>query len=142
TGKNGTGLLPVVLDVDSYEITAGLPDVQIVRLVANERETREVREGEIEVSGSLGAQLLVWEYATVVAGRMLGINPFDQPDVESAKIASRGLLDARPEPTPALFTAEGIEVRTAGGLEIAEQTLDGALDALLATVPENGYVSV
>lgn len=142
TGKNGTGVLPVVLDVDAYEVTAGLPDVQIVRLVANERETREVREGAIEVSGSLGGQLLVWEYATVVAGRLLGINPFDQPDVESAKVAARGLLDARPEPTPALFSAEGVEVRATGGLEIAEHTLDGAIDALLASVPENGYVSV
>src|SRR5690606_4065532 len=142
TGKNGTGVLPVVLDVDAYEVTAGLPDVQIVRLVANERETREVREGDIEVSGSLGGQLLVWEYATVVAGRLLGINPFDQPDVESAKVAARGLLDARPEPTPALFSAEGVEVRATGGLEIAEHTLDGAIDALLASVPENGYVSV
>ena len=142
TGKDGTGILPVVLDVDSYEVTADLPDVQIVRLVANERETREVRSGEIEVSGSLGGQLLVWEYATAVAGRLLGINPFDQPDVESAKVAARGLLDARPEPTPALFTTDGVEVRTTGGLEIADQTLDGAIDALLAALPENGYISV
>src|SRR5690606_39979170 len=44
TGKEGTGILPVVLDTDSYEVTAGLPDVQIVRIVANERETREVRD--------------------------------------------------------------------------------------------------
>jgi glucose-6-phosphate isomerase len=142
TGKEGTGILPVVLDVDSYEVTADLPDVQIVRLVANERETREVRPGEIEVSGSLGGQLLVWEYATAIAGRLLGINPFDQPDVESAKIAARGLLDARPEPTPALFTAEGIEVRTTGGLEIADHSVDGAIDALLAALPDDGYLSV
>ncbi len=142
TGKEGTGILPVVLDPDSYEVTAGLPDMQIVRLVANERETREVREGEVEVSGSLGGQLLVWEYATAVAGRLLGINPFDQPDVESAKIAARGLLDARPEPTSALFTSDGIEVRTAGGLEIADETLDGAIDALIAALPADGYVSV
>jgi glucose-6-phosphate isomerase len=101
-----------------------------------------VRPGEIEVSGSLGGQLLVWEYATAIAGRLLGINPFDQPDVESAKIAARGLLDARPEPTPALFAADGVEVRTAGGLEIAEHTLDGAIDALLAALPDDGYVSV
>ncbi len=97
TGKDGKGLLPVVLDVDSPELSLDLPDLQIVRLVENERATHEVDEGEIEVSGSLGGQLLVWEYATAVAGRILGINPFDQPDVESAKIATRGLLDARPE---------------------------------------------
>ena len=44
----------------------------------------------VSVGGSLGAQLLLWEAATAVAGRLLGINPFDQPDVESAKKAARG----------------------------------------------------
>ena len=73
-----------------------LPDLQIVRLVKDERATHEVAEGEIEVSGTLGGQMMVWEYATAVAGRLLGINPFDQPDVESAKIARAALLDARP----------------------------------------------
>ena len=53
---------------------------------------------EVTVAGPLGAQFLLWEYATAIAGRLLGINPFDQPDVESAKIAARGLLDATPEP--------------------------------------------
>ena len=63
------------------------------------------------VAGGLGAQMLVWEFATAVAGRLLGINPFDQPDVEAAKVAARGLLDARPEPTPAAFVDGAIEVR-------------------------------
>jgi glucose-6-phosphate isomerase len=142
TGKLGRGLLPVVLEVDSPELELGLPDLQVVRLVANERETREVREGEIEVSGSLGGQFLVWEYATVVAGRLLGINPFDQPDVESAKIATRGLLDDRPEPVPPLFVEDGIEVRASGGWELHDHTLAGALRLLLGTIPENGYLAV
>ena len=51
----------------------------------------------MSVSGPLGAQMLLWEYATAVAGRLLGINPFDQPDVESAKKAARGLLDGSPD---------------------------------------------
>ena len=42
---------------------------------------------------SLGAQMLLWEYATAVAGRIIGINPFDQPDVESAKQAARDMLE-------------------------------------------------
>jgi len=142
TGKNGTGLLPVVLDPRSPELTQSLPDLQIVRLVADERATHEVAEGEIEISGSLGGQLLVWEYATAVAGRLLGINPFDQPDVESAKIAARGLLDARPEPTTPVFTTDGIEVRTAGPLTIDGDTLEAAVAALLAALPENGYLAV
>ena len=113
TGKHGTGLLPVVLDVDSPELDARTcPTCRSCASSANERETHEVREGEIEVSGSLGGQFLVWEYATAVAGRLLGINPFDQPDVESAKIATRGLLDDRPEPaTPLFVDGDGIEVR-------------------------------
>ncbi len=142
TGKNGTGILPVVLDPASPELAQNLPDLQVVRLVENERATHEVDEGEIEVSGSLGGQLLVWEYATAVAGRILGINPFDQPDVESAKIASRGLLDARPKPTKPDFTADGVEVRTAGPLAIDGETLESAVSALLAQVPADGYIAV
>lgn len=142
TGKEGTGLLPVVLDVDSPELRENLPDLQIVRLVRDERATHEVNEGEIEVSGTLGGQLLVWEYATAVAGRLLGINPFDQPDVESAKIATRGLLDARPEPTEPAFVADGIEVRTSGPLTLSGRTLDAAIADLLAALPAGGYVSI
>ncbi len=143
TGKQGRGILPVVLGVDSPELGLDLPDLQIVRLVADEEETREVRDGEIEISGSLGGQMLVWEYATAVAGRLLGINPFDQPDVEAAKVAARGLLDNRPEPTTPLFvTDEGIEARALGGLEVGEHTLTGAISALLAELGSDGYVAV
>jgi len=142
TGKSGIGILPVVLETTSPELDVVIDDLQIVRLVGDERDTREVADGEIEVAGTLGAQLLVWEYATAVAGRLLGINPFDQPDVESAKNATRGLLDARPEPTQPAFAVDGVEVRTAGPLAIAEQTLEGAIDALLAQLPSDGYVAV
>ena len=66
TGKEGTGILPVVLDVDSPELKASLPDLQVVRLVddAGDQIFSHHDTGEIRVSGSLGAQLLVWEYAT------------------------------------------------------------------------------
>lgn len=142
TGKEGKGLLPVVLEKDAPELSENLADLQVVRLVADAHATREVREGEIEIAGSLGGQLLTWEYAIAVAGRLLGINPFDQPDVESAKVATRGLLDATPAPTAPLFTADGVAVRTSGGLEIPEHTLASAVDALLAQLPANGYVAI
>jgi glucose-6-phosphate isomerase len=144
TGKDGKGLLPVVLDTDSPEITEGLPDVQIVRLVANagEHHLRERHPGEILVSGSLGALLLTWEYAVAVAGRLLGINPFDQPDVESAKVAARGLLDARPEPTAPAFVEAGIEVRGTTAASTASGTISGAVDALLAELPADGYLAI
>jgi len=142
TGKDGKGLLPVVLPLDAPELEQSIDDLQIVRLVGDFDDTREVAEGEIEIAGSLGAQLLVWEYATAIAGRLLGINPFDQPDVESAKIATRGLLDARPEPAAAAFVEDGIEVR--GSSEVLEGVtdLDGAVSSLLSYLGEDGYVSI
>ncbi|PXA67657.1 glucose-6-phosphate isomerase [Cryobacterium arcticum] len=145
TGKIGTGILPVVLDLGAPELTAALADVQIVRLVDDAGdEVFATPDGadEIRVSGTLGAQFLVWEYATVVAGRLLGINPFDQPDVESAKIATRGLLDARPEPEPAAFIADGIEVRGTPHVIGAASDLASAIDALLEELGPDGYVAV
>jgi glucose-6-phosphate isomerase len=130
-----------VLEVGSPELSQNLPDLQIVRLVADERATHDVVDGEIEVSGSLGGQILVWEYATAVAGRILGINPFDQPDVESAKIATRGLLDAQPKPTKPAFTAGGIEVRLSG-LKPEAESLQAAVAALIDAVPAEGYIAV
>ncbi|HEY8280898.1 MAG TPA: glucose-6-phosphate isomerase, partial [Leifsonia sp.] len=146
TGKQGTGLLPVVLEPLSPEVTEKLPDLQIVRLVDN-AEAHHLfpsnrHEGEILVSGSLGAQLIVWEYAVAVAGRLLGINPFDQPDVEAAKVAARALLDNRPEPAAPAFTASGIEVRTTGEFLGGATTLGSAVDALLAQLGPDGYVAV
>lgn len=141
TGKIGKGLLPVVLGTDAPELALNLPDLQIVRLVGDYDDTREVAEGEIEITGTLGAQLMTWEFATAIAGRLLGINPFDQPDVESAKVATRALLDARPEPSAPLFVENTIEVR--GTTEFVTTTdISGAVDALLAALGEDGYLSI
>lgn len=142
TGKLGTGILPVVLDVDSPELSEGLDDLQIVRLVGDWEDTREVADGEIEITGTLGAQLLTWEYATAVAGRLLGINPFDQPDVESAKIATRALIDHPSAPSAPAFTVGDIEVR--GTTDVVEGATDlaGAISALLSHLSDDGYVAI
>ncbi|WP_454173047.1 glucose-6-phosphate isomerase [Microbacterium maritypicum] len=144
TGKEGTGILPVVLLPVSPELDPVPADLQIVRLVddANEFHLHERHEGEILVSGTLGAQLIVWEYATAIAGHLLHINPFDQPDVESAKIAARGLLDARPEPTAPAFIENGVEVRVSDPALAASGSVEGVLDALWAQLPADGYVSI
>lgn len=144
TGKQGTGILPVVLLPVSPELDSRPDDLQIVRLVdeAAAFHLRERHEGEILVSGSLGAQFMVWEYATAIAGRMLGINPFDQPDVESAKTAARGLLDARPEPSEPAFTVDGVEVRVSDPALATSGTVAGVLDALWTQLPADGYVSI
>lgn len=142
TGKNGAGLLPVVLEADSPELEQRPEDLQVVRLVESARATVEVIEGEIEISATLGAHFLVWEYATAIAGILLRVNPFDQPDVESAKEATRNLLDAKPEAPPASFTDAGIEVR-AKNLDLTGVTsVAGALEQLFGELDDAGYVSV
>ncbi len=167
TGKDGTGVLPVVVrdDVDNPapEVHNPSGDITVARLVADVADVVVIDEGDaditgdahrfgaddsrsqVQVSGSLGAQLLLWEVATAAAGRILGINPFDQPDVESAKKAARGLLDATDvEPDPAAFHEGAIEVRTLGGDWLGDATtVASALDSLLAALdPEHGYVAV
>ncbi len=142
TGKNDTGVLPVVVSgPDAPEVRWPAGDVTVAALGAI--DTAEgVGEPWVGVTGSLGAQLLLWETATAVAGRLLGINPFDQPDVESAKKAARGLLDAQPEPEPPAFTDGAVEVRGSEGLLDGVDTLAGAVDALYKTLDPRGYVAV
>ncbi len=156
TGKEGTGLLPVVTEgPDSPEVTGGADDVLVVRLVSARDEQDDGGTAPIEpaaaaraggdgvtVAGPLGAQMLLWEYAVAVAGRLLGINPFDQPDVESAKQAARGLLDARPEPRPADLVDGAVEIRGTPGLLDGVESLDGAVAALLSRLGPTGYLAV
>jgi len=144
TGKNGTGILPVVLLPVSPELETRPSDLQIVRLVddAEEFHLRERHPGEVLVSGTLGAQFLLWEYATAIAGHLLGINPFDQPDVESAKQAARGLLDAQPTATEPAFVQDGVEVRVSDPSLAASGTIEGVLDALWSQLADDGYVSI
>jgi hypothetical protein len=79
TGKQGKGLIPAPEEP---------PD-------GVDRQAQEVRlSGEYE----LGQEFFRWEFATAVAGSILGINPFDQPDVQSAKDKTREVLASGAEP--------------------------------------------
>src|SRR6476660_7236637 len=119
TGKNGTGVLPVVTGGDEDpEVASPAGDVTVARLVAADSESTPAGDAasEVRVGGALGAQLLLWEVATAVAGRLLGINPFDQPDVESAKKAARALLDQGSGATADPAATDGaIELRALSG---------------------------
>ncbi len=136
TGKHGKGLLPVVVDGEAPEARWPAQDVQVVRIGT------EVPAVGTCVTGPLGEQFLAWEYAVAVSGRLLGINPFDQPDVESAKQAARGLLDAQPEPARPVFVDGAVEVFATPGWLDGPRTLVAAVDALLATVQPRGYLAV
>ena len=150
TGKDGTGILPVVVaDGTDPEVAAQPGDVTVARLVADRDDEDEPAPAadpasEVSVTGSLGAQMLLWEAATAVAGRLLGINPFDQPDVESAKVAARSMLEGEPDSTPPTFVDGPVEVRVLGGdWADGAKTLAEAVDALFGRLdPEHGYVAI
>jgi glucose-6-phosphate isomerase len=141
TGKEGTGILPVVVEgVDAPGFVGGGPDVH--RLVLGPG-----RPGldATSVSGSLGAQFLLWEYATAVAGRVLGINPFDQPNVTESKENTSAILDesggSLPEGEPALVDG-AVEVHGDLAALGAPDDLTGVLRGLLDQVPDRGYLAV
>lgn len=92
TGKDGLGVLPVVTSsATPPEATHALDDVVIVDLSGTRQDVSHV-----SIEATLGGSFLLWEYATAYAGVLLGLNPFDQPDVESAKTATRSLLESMP----------------------------------------------
>ncbi len=137
TGKNGVGLVPVITGDAAPEI--GEPDTIEVRLIGFDGDS----DGTcITVSGTLGGQFLLWEYATAIAGRIMSINPFDQPNVESAKIASRGLLESTPAPEPIAFEDDGIEVRMTEGLAPSASTVEEAVRALESELGSRGYLAI
>lgn len=140
TGKLGKGILPIVLNPDAPELHSGLADLVAVRVVADATTTRG---DEVAVSGDLGAQFLLWEYATVIASRLIGINPFDQPDVESAKIAARAMLEQRDDIAAPLFVENGIEVRSDALSLDSVSSVEAAVKALFSQLDtDSGYVSI
>jgi glucose-6-phosphate isomerase len=142
TGKEGRGILPVVLESVDAPGASG-PDV----LLAVVGSDTPAVEPSIGVTGPLGAQFLGWEYATAVAGRVLGINPFDQPNVtESKENTQRILGEGLPDEQPAA-TIGAIEIRGSGGVldGVDLSSHDGvvlAVDSLLASIPPRGYLAV
>ena len=139
TGKHDKGVLPIVLSETSHESVNNLPDVVLANVSAT--AAKETSNG-VSVSAPLGAQFLLWEYATVVASRLLGINPFDQPDVESAKIAARGMLEKRAAIVPATFTEGTIEVRSQQLDLSGVEDVATAIKKLFAELANDGYVSI
>src|SRR3989442_11530003 len=102
---------------------------------------------------NLGQEFLRWEIATAVAGSIIGINPFDQPDVEASKIATRKLTGEYeqsgflPAETP-IFEGDGIKLfadeRNAKALNqvVTESSLPGYLKAHLDCLVARDYFAL
>ncbi|HEX6500786.1 MAG TPA: glucose-6-phosphate isomerase [Micromonosporaceae bacterium] len=139
TGKLGRGILPVVVESPTAPGTDA-PDVLVVT-VGGALAPGAVPGGgarpDVAVNGPLGAQFLTWEYATAVAGRVLGINPFDQPNVAESKDNTKRILDAGlPDESPSFVDG------AIAGYGTSATGLDEALRELLGTLDEHGYLAV
>ncbi|SDK17554.1 glucose-6-phosphate isomerase [Actinopolyspora mzabensis] len=140
TGKSGVGLLPVpVENVEAPGFATAGGDATPVAIGP------AAGAAAVGTHGSLGGLMLLWEFTTALAGRLLDINPFDQPDVEAAKKAARGLLDGPaggPVATPAAVDG-AIEIHAAGEwLSPGVGTVAETLRALLNAAPTSGYIAV
>jgi hypothetical protein len=139
TGKDGRGILPVVIETPTSPGATGADVLTVTYGGALGPDT--VPGGGVDphvaVNGPLGAQFLAWEFATAIAGRLLGINPFDQPNVAESKENTNRILDSgRPAEQPS-FVDGAIEVY--GG---SAATLPEAVRALLDAAGPHGYVAV
>jgi glucose-6-phosphate isomerase len=91
TGKEGEGILPVVGEPATTEKFSAEDRV----LVDFGNEQRQGPRIHINLTDpyDLGGQFFLWEFATAIAGYVLEINPFDQPNVESAKVQGRKFIE-------------------------------------------------
>jgi transaldolase/glucose-6-phosphate isomerase len=166
TGKEGKGIIPVDREplaapgnygkdrVFAYlRLENGADRVQDAAMNAMEAAGFPVVRIAVADAYQLGAEFFRWEFATAVAGAILGINPFDQPDVEFSKIETKKLTTAfeetgkLPAETP-LFEEKGIKVYG----ESPERSLDACLkrhlsdiaagDFLLGKIRPAGYVAL
>jgi transaldolase/glucose-6-phosphate isomerase len=167
TGKQGRGVVPIdrepLGEPDAYgpdrlfiyvRLSSAADAAQDRAVEALEAAGHPVVRIELADLYDLGGEVFRWEFATAVAGAVLGINPFDQPDVEAAKVATRELTEAY-EQTGALPKEEPIA--TGDGLELfADErnrselaadaddgdSVDDLLRAHLARITEGDYLAL
>lgn len=145
TGKHGKGLIPIAGE-PHYAPAAYGNDRNFVylRLSPADNAASDAHAAAIEASGhpvttltlddlyGLGGELFRWEFATSVAGHIIGIFPFDQPDVNAAKDAARAILDSGDVPSG----NSAADLKTAVQLLIADPA-PGDYVAIGAFMPES-----
>ncbi|MEQ1762083.1 MAG: bifunctional transaldolase/phosoglucose isomerase [Pyrinomonadaceae bacterium] len=167
TGKNGVAIIPVdrepMIDAEDYYndrvfVHVGVKGFPInekvyTRLEDIERSGHPMIRVELESLYHISQEFFRWEFATSVAGAVMGINPFNQPDVESAKIEARKITDeyektgSLPSENP-FFEADGISLfsneanATALNGVATEISLAGYLKAHISRIGPNDYFAL
>ena len=166
TGKQGKGIIPVDGELLASPADYGNDRVFVYLSLAGESDPDQDKAiAQLEQAGEpviritladrygLGQEFFRWEVATAVAGSVMGVNPFDQPDVEASKIEARKITDAYeaggslPDAVPiavdsqlALFA----DARNAGELQAlaGEQTVAAILKAHFDRAKAGDYVAL
>jgi glucose-6-phosphate isomerase len=166
TGKSGKGIIPLDREalgtpelygddrIFAYLRLMHAPDtVQDAAFAALEKAGQPVITISVDGTYSLGQEFFRWEFATAVAGAIIGINPFDQPDVEASKVETRKLTEqfertgALPSETP-FFEGEGIKLfadeKNTADLRLfaGEASLRGYLKAHLDRLKRHDYFAL
>ena len=143
TGKDEKGILPVDLEPTIPVSEYGSDRVFVYLKIAGDnffdKRVNEIKNAgfplvEIEMQNvyQLGAEFFRWEFATAVAGYILDVQPFDQPNVETAKVAARAmmkeyqLIGKLPELNPT-FESNGIKVFTDSKIEYSNHIFSSFL---------------
>ncbi|MEV0272820.1 glucose-6-phosphate isomerase [Hamadaea sp. NPDC050747] len=137
TGKQGLGILPVVVESPTAPGATG-DDVLSVLVGGAQDVTAPAAPGTVAVNGPLGAQFLAWEYATAIAGRIIGIDPFDQPNVTESKENTKKILGSGTPMVAATFTDGPV----AGYCSADVSDVESALRWLTEQVGPDGYLAV
>ena len=167
TGKNGKGLIPIVGEPLGGPDAYGADRLFVyLRLDGQADPGHDAAVDELERAGQpvvriaiadihdIGQEFFRWEFATAVAGSIIGINPFDQPDVEASKVATRELTSSFeqigmfPTETP-IFEGTGLrlftDARNAAALERGlngERSIAGYLRAHLNQIRRADYFAL
>ena len=167
TGKNRVSIIPVdrepILDAENYYndrvfVYIGVKNAPTdentyTKLEEIERALHPVIRIELESLYHISQEFFRWEFATAVAGAVMGINPFNQPDVESAKIEARKITDEYEQtgslPGESPFFQEGGISLFSNDQNVKElkeltneQTLSGYLKAHISRISSNDYFAL
>ena len=107
TGKSGIGIIPVIdesLPIGAYGMDRFFVAVTLTgdhtldeTLQALEAAGHEIDHHQLDDRYDLAGEFFRWEFAVAVAGALLAVNPFDEPDVVSSKQTTRRLLEGKKE---------------------------------------------
>jgi glucose-6-phosphate isomerase len=150
TGKHGTGIVPIAGEPAGDASVYGT-DRLFVRLHTRATRSQEAFDGpvidiDVQEREAIGAEFMRWEIATAIAGALLEINPFDEPNVAQAKDATQALLatyksDRRlPLPAPDLTLRGGATLSLSRAARRYAQS--EAPDALLTSIREGDYFAL